>query len=353
MSSLQLLSTEAQPIRLAQAHSQDRELLIASKQFAVENRWTSWWHLVTTLLVLFGFLCVAGSSYPVWVRALSSGLVGLTLVRMFIIYHDYQHGSIFGNSQFAGIILFIYGHLMLTPPSVWRHSHNHHHQHNSKIEAYSVGSFPVMTTDAFKTATTSQRIEYQISRSSAVIILGYFAVFLWGMCLVPLFRDRQHHYDAIFALAGHFGLIAACIFFTGTLNTVLVFVLPTWIAMAVGSYLFYVQHNFPGAKIRICPDWTYTAAALQSSSYLETGRLLRWFTGNIGYHHVHHLNARIPFYRLPEAMAKLESLQSPGRTSFKIREIVNCLSLKLWDIEQDRFVTFAATSGPNFEREGA
>jgi acyl-lipid omega-6 desaturase (Delta-12 desaturase) len=352
MSSMQLLPASQQLIRAAQSQPQDRELLVASKQYAIENRWVSWWHLATTLVVLLGLLIVAGSSYPVWVRVLSSVLLGLTLVRMFIIYHDYQHGSIFGNSRLAGIILFVYGHLMLTPPSVWKRSHNHHHQHNSKIERSSIGSFPVMTTEAYKTATTYERIEYRISRSPWIILLGYVTVFLWGMCVLPLLRDKQRHYDSIFALIGHFGLIAACVYFSGALNTMLVFVLPTWVAMIAGSYLFYVQHNFPTAKIRTLPDWTYATAALQSSSYLETGKVLRWFTGNIGYHHVHHLNAKIPFYRLPEAMNGLQSLQTPGRTSFEISEIVRCLSLKLWDTEEDRFVTFAAVAGPRFQQEG-
>jgi acyl-lipid omega-6 desaturase (Delta-12 desaturase) len=352
MSTTQLLALEHQPIRRARSQPHDRELLVASKKFASEHRWLSWWHLGSTILVLLGLVCVAGSTYAVWIRSLSSILIGLTLVRMFIIYHDYHHDSIFRGSKLAGAILSVYGYLMLTPPSVWKRSHNHHHQHNSKLYRSSIGSFPIMTTDAYQCASLYERIEYRISRSPWTIVLGYLTVFLWGMCILPLLRDKHRHFDSVFALIVHFGLIFACIYLIGLLNTMLAFVIPTWVAMIAGSYLFYIQHNFPNAKIRDLPDWTYASAALESSSFLETGKILRWFTGNIGYHHIHHLNAKIPFYRLPEAMKGLAKLQSPGRTSFKLREIIGCLRLKLWDIEQDRFVTFAAASRQHLEKRG-
>ena len=117
--------------------------------------------------------------------------------------------------------------------------------------------------------------------------------------------------------------------------------LPQCVAMALGSYLFYAQHNFPGARFQESGSWDYAAAALAGSSYMAMNPVLRWFTGNIGYHHVHHINARIPFYRLPEAMAGLKELQSPGVTTLTPRGVYRCLRLKLWDPEQNRLVNFA------------
>jgi hypothetical protein len=104
--------------------------------------------------------------------------------------------------------------------------------------------------------------------------------------------------------------------------------------------LFYAQHNFPGARFPNRAGWDYVAAALDSSSYLRMNPVMHWLTGNIGYHHVHHLNARIPFYRLPEAMAGIEELQSPGTTSLHPCDIYRCLRLKLWDPERERLVSF-------------
>jgi omega-6 fatty acid desaturase (delta-12 desaturase) len=263
---------------------------------------------------------------------------------MFILYHDYQHQSFLKGSPVAGTALSLYGYLLLTPPSVWKRSHDHHHRNNSKLFGASIGSFPLMTTANYHSATWSERLEYRLARSPLVIVFGYLCVFLFGMCLRPLFRDPVRHWDAAVALGSHFGLIGLSVWLIDWQSTILVFVLPTWIASSVGAYLFYVQHNFPGAKINDNARWSYSEAALRSSSYLEMGRVMHWLTGNIGYHHVHHINAKIPFYRLPEAMAGLAALQSPVKTSLKIHDIIGCLRLKLWDTAQDRLVPFAEAS---------
>jgi acyl-lipid omega-6 desaturase (Delta-12 desaturase) len=318
----------------------DRQLLIRSRKYAVETRSTSWWHLLSTILVLTALVAVTGWGSHWAVRCAGSLLIGLTFVRMFVMYHDYLHHAIFKDSLVAGLTLKLFGHLMLTSHNVWKRSHDHHHRNNSKMFGASIGSFPVMTTASYRAAGKLQKFEYRIARSPMIIVCGYLTVFLFGMCIYPLICDFRRNAGAIAAILLHFGLTALCVATYGWLFAFLVFLGPSWLAMAAGSYLFYIQHNFPQAKIRCCSEWTYTEAALESSSYLETGSLLRWFTGNIGYHHIHHLNAKIPFYRLPEAMRGCKELQHPGRTSLRIREIMRCLKLKLWDVERDQFVPF-------------
>lgn len=263
---------------------------------------------------------------------------------MFILYHDFLHQSIFKDSWVATFILHVYGNLMLTPPGVWKRSHDHHHRHNSKIFGASIGSFPIMTTTTYLSSTSSQQLEYRIARSPWVIVFGYVTVFLFGMCVHPLLCDFRKNLSALGAIGLHFGLSGLLIMLGGWSFAAFAFLIPTWIAMLSGAYLFYIQHNFPEAKIADQQDWAYVDAALSASSYLETGMVMRWFTGNIGYHHVHHLNAKIPFYRLPEAMKGLVGLQNPGRTSLSIRDISGCLRLKLWDSDLRQFVTFAAAT---------
>ena len=319
----------------------DRELLISSREFASEQRAWSWWHLATTLTAIVGSMTVAAMADAIWIRAFASLLAGLVIVRMFIIYHDYQHGAIFKGSRFGGLILSAYGFLMLTPPTVWKRSHDHHHHNNSKLFGGSIGSFPIMTMEKYQTSTSSEQLEYRIARSPLVILFGYFTVFLFGMCVQPFLTDRKRHWDAPVSIFVHVSLIAACIWFFGWTTALFALVLPALIATMSGAYLFYAQHNFPSAKIRSRDQWTYTGAALESSSYLKMGLMMHWFTGNIGYHHVHHLNAKIPFYRLPEAMAALAPLQSPNTTTLGVSDIVGCLRLKLWDADRNRFVTFA------------
>jgi len=130
-------------------------------------------------------------------------------------------------------------------------------------------------------------------------------------------------------------LLAVFVGIEALLFTVLV---PFFIAMAIGSYLFYAQHNFPDVSFSDNAGWTYEKAALTSSSYMQMNGVMAWFTANIGYHHVHHLNSRIPFYRLPEAMKALPELQDVKTTSLHPADVWSCLRLKVWDVEKQRMV---------------
>ena len=316
------------------------ELVRATKPFAREVRWLSWWHFWSTLVALAGLLALACLDVPWWGRLPVSILAGLTMVRMFVIYHDYQHGTILGNSRLAAVVLAVYGLLLLAPRSIWRHTHNHHHRHNGRLHATGIGSFPLMTTQAFARAGRLRRFGYVLSRHPLTILAGYATIFLYGMCLYPLwFRPRQHA-DAALALLLHAALVTVLAAVAPAL-LLWTLLLPLGVATALGSYLFYAQHNFPGARFQEGCDGDYAATALAGSSYIPMNPALRWFTGNIGYHHVHHLNARIPFYRLPEAMAGLEELQSPGVTTLSPLGVYRCLRLKLWDPERQRLVNFA------------
>lgn len=117
-------------------------------------------------------------------------------------------------------------------------------------------------------------------------------------------------------------------------------ILPLMVACAAGSYLFYAQHNFPGCHLEAREDWTHAGAALKSSSYLKMSSLMNWFTGNIGYHHIHHLNAKIPFYRLPEAMDALPELQKPASITLGVKDIYACFRSNVWDIDSKKLISF-------------
>jgi len=315
------------------------ELVGATKQFAREVRWRTWWHFWSTLATLAGLLGLTCLGGPWWCRLPVSVLAGLTMVRMFTIYHDHQHGTILAGSPLAKVLLKTYGLLLLTPPSIWQRTHQYHHSHNGRLQAAGVGSFRVMTTRAFARASRRRRLTYALSRHPLTILAGYATVFLYGMCLKPLLVRPRQHTDAVLALLVHSALVAGL---AATAPALLwwTLLLPLWVATALGSYLFYAQHNFPGARFQRPGAWNYTAAALAGSSYIPMNPLLRWFTGNIGYHHVHHLNPRIPFYRLPEAMAAVEELQSPGVTTLSPWGIYRCLRLKLWDPDRQCLVAF-------------
>ena len=317
-----------------------KELIRASKEFSHERRWLSWWHLGSTLAVFIALIAVVCQDLSLFVRVPCSVLAGLVLVRLFIIFHDYQHGTILKGSPIAAFLMTLYGLLFLTPRSIWNRTHNHHHGNNAKIFGAQIGSYPVMTTEAYASASTGKRLLYAVSRHPLTIALGYLTVFLYGMCLRSFIVSPSKHFDSAMSIVLHcglllwLGLVAVDVMVLGLL-------LPTVIGSAIGAYLFYAQHNYPNVKLRARAEWDFVFASLKSSSYIKMGPLMSWFTGNIGYHHVHHLNPNIPFYRLPEAMAGIEELQSPSTTSLHPRDIYRCFRLKLWDPVQDELVTFA------------
>lgn len=316
-----------------------KELLIASREFASESRWLSWWHALSTCGVFAGLIAVAVSGLPLGLRAGASVVAGLVGVRLFIIYHDYQHGAILRNSPIAGFLMGVYGVITLAPPSVWNCSHDDHHKNNSQTFGPNVGSYPIMTTDDYASAMSGVRFAYATSRHPLTMALGYFTVFLWRMCLRPFLLSPRRHFDGGLAILVN----AAIVVYLTTLGwdvMLLGMLLPLAVASCLGAYLFYAQHNYPAADLKTRTEWSHVEAALHSSSFIAMSPLMRWFTGNIGYHHVHHLNARIPFYRLPEAMAALEELQSPGTTSLSPRDVLACLRLKLWSPEEGKFVSF-------------
>ena len=244
----------------------------------------------------------------------------------------------------------MYGVLVLAPPTVWKQTHDYHHAHTAKIVGSHVGSFAMMTTEMYRASSPRLRLAYRVVRHPLTIALGYPAIFFYGMCVAALQRNARRHWDAAVAIAVHLALLAVVGWRFGGLATLLVIVAPLAVACALGSYLFYAQHNFPGMTVQPRQSWSYVRAALESSSSMELGSVMGWFTGNIGYHHVHHLNAAIPFYRLPEAMRAIPALQQARRTSLHPRDVIACLRLKLWDPARREMVGFPAgdphASGP-------
>ncbi|MAE64963.1 MAG: fatty acid desaturase [Phycisphaeraceae bacterium] len=319
---------------------ESRQLLLDSQQFAVDDRRRSWWCLLSTVSLLIAMVGFCLTELHWLARLPASIVAGFTLVRLFIIYHDYQHGAILRGSRIAGALMTLYGLATLNPPSIWGRSHNHHHRNNAKIFGASIGSYPVMTTDIWDRATRGQRLRYLAQRHPVTIAAGYLTIFLYGMTIRSLISNPREHWDSALAIVVHLGIIALALL-DGTDGLLLALIIPGTIASAIGGYLFYAQHNFPDMKIRGRSAWDYVDAAMCSSSYIPMNPLMGWFMGNIGYHHVHHLNHKIPFYRLPVAMARFEEMQNPGRTTLWPWDIARCLRLKLWDVGRDRLITLA------------
>jgi omega-6 fatty acid desaturase (delta-12 desaturase) len=209
-----------------------------------------------------------------------------------------------------------------------------------QISAASMGAFPIMTTRMWQEASPTVRARYRLERHPLTVLTGYATIFAFSVCLLPLLHDPARHWDSALALLAHGALIASLWAFGGPDVAFFVVLLPMTIASALGSYLFFAQHSFKRMHIISPEAWTYHRAALESSSYMRLNKVMQWLTGNIGFHHIHHLNVRIPFYRLPEAMAAIPELQSPATTSLAPRDIVECFQSSLWDEDRQRMVSY-------------
>lgn len=328
----------AESISLGSSGRTGTELILATKPYAVDSSLKSWWCVLSTTALLASSTVGTLLLPALGLKLLLSLLSGLLMLRLFVIYHDQQHHAILPKSKLAEYFMRAFGILALSPSSIWRSSHNHHHNHNSKIKGAHIGSFPIMTKSHFEKASRSARLIYLFTRHPLTILFGYFFVFLHGMCLRPFAMKPREHWDCLLSLLVHAGIGTALVVFFGWQAWLLVQVMPHFITYAIGSYLFYAQHNFPDVAFYDKAGWTYERAALDSSSYMKTGPIMSWFTANIGYHHIHHLNARIPFYRLPEVLREIPELQHPKVTSLNPVDIWRCLRLKVWDTEQQRMV---------------
>lgn len=313
--------------------SEGKELILSTKPFAHEIRWKSWYYTLSTLLLLLGGIYLTTQPIPFYFRIPASIFTGLMMGRFFVIYHDHQHHSILYHSWIATAIFTVFGIYIMAPTSIWKRSHDYHHNHNSKLFSASIGSYPIMTKQKFMEATKGEQRLYLATRHPITIALGYISMFMIGMALQSFMSAKKRHFDSLIAIIIHLIGCGLMIYFFGWMMWIYVIGIPFGLACALGAYLFYAQHNFPGVTFKEKDDWRYEYAALYSSSYMVMNPFMNWCTANIGYHHIHHLNSRIPFYRLPEAMAAIPELQHPVQTSLKIKDIRACFKLKVWDSE--------------------
>jgi len=317
-----------------------KELITYSKLFSNENRSRSWFEfLITVALAIICIIISFSTSLPLIIRIGSSILCGLTYVRLFVIYHDYEHRAILQNSALAHASMILVGIYLLAPETIWSRTHEHHHNNNSKLTMSGIGSYPTVSKTYYLRLSKKQKTLYLINRHPLTILLGYFTLFIFWLNLKSFFQSPAKHIDSLIALVLHATLSSATVYFFGWPTYFIACFFPFFLAYAIGAYLFYCQHNFPGAKFKENHDWTYSNAALTSTSHMLMSPVMNWFTGNIGYHHVHHLNSRIPFYRLKEALATMPELHQVATTSWHPADVYRCLRLKLWDDEHQNMIT--------------
>lgn len=298
------------------------------------------WRLLGTTLALILVCQAAVVLIEPWPFKIPAALLtALMNVRLFIFYHDHLHGALLRDSVVARWLMAAVGGYMLTVPAVWRYAHDHHHQHNGKLSGWFIGEFPLVDCETWESMPPRTRRLYRLARHPLTVVLGYVFLLVGRHSIAAAVTNPKRDWTALLALAVHFVLLAGLWRLVGWDVAVFNLLLPIVVAGGIGSVLFYVQHNSPDVHYKGGRDWSYHYSALHSSTMLDMPAVMHWFTGNIGYHHVHHMNHLVPFYRLPEAMAALPELQHPVRLS--LRDVPRCFAVDLWDAAAGRMVSFA------------
>jgi len=308
------------------------------------NNWKASWQLANTVLP-YGACCflmiwTIQHGYPYTLTFSLAVFAAAFMVRLFILFHDCVHGSLFtrkGANTFFGYML---GVLVFTPFEDWRFSHLRHHATYANLDARGFGDIWTMTRTEYEGASRGTQLAYRLFRNPVVFLgLGALFSFLLRFRLPTRKTTRKEFMSVLLTDLLIAGVILIAVWSIGW-RTYLIIQLPVvWMAGSTGIWLFYVQHQFEGVYWARKGAWNALRAAMEGSSFYKLPDVLRWFSANIGYHHVHHLGARIPNYRLKECFDAIPALQA--KAPLTIRKSLSSIRLKLWDEDSKCLVGFS------------
>lgn len=263
------------------------------------------------------------------------------LLRLFMIQHDCGHGSFFGRRRLDDWTGRLIGILTLTPYDYWRRAHAEHHASAGNLDERGVGDISTLTVSEYNALSLWGRLGYRLYRHPLVMFgIGPAWLFLFKQRL-PFGMMRSGATPWVSTMMTNVAvtiLVALLIWAVGLVPFLLVHLPIVLLAGAAGVWLFYVQHQFEETHWSKPPEWRFAHAAIHGASHYDLPFILRWVTGNIGIHHVHHLSSKVPFYRLPEVLRDHPELGEIGRIS--IMDSVRCVKLVLWDEQGKRLVSF-------------
>ena len=307
------------------------------------NHTRSTFELVITAcsFVALWFLTWAALGLGYWASLLVAVPAAGFLVRLFMIQHDCGHGSFFRHRAANDWVGRVIGAVTLTPYDVWRSSHAVHHASQGNLERRGIGDITTLTVQEYLALPRWRRFGYRLYRNPVVMfVLGPAYLFILQQRL-PIGSPRggwQAWFSAMATNAAIALIIVALMWLVGVQPFLLVHLPIALLASSIGVWLFYVQHQFEDTFWAENSGWTKPEAALHGSSHYDLPGVLRWFTANIGVHHVHHLCSRIPYYRLPQVLRNHPELKGVGRLT--LLQSFSCVRLVLWDESRRRLISF-------------
>jgi omega-6 fatty acid desaturase (delta-12 desaturase) len=310
------------------------------KQYQDPDIRKSIWQLLNTLvpyiILWIGMIRVIDYSY--WLVLPMAFLAGGLLVRLFIFLHDCGHYSFFKSAQANHTLGSILGILVFTPYYQWRQSHAVHHATAGNLDKRGEGDVWTMTVDEFLAAPWGKRLFYRVYRNPWIMFgIGPLLTFLI-LHRIPSKSFGKREQNSIHWT--NLALVVVALLMSwaiGFKNYVLIQLPVIWVASTAGVWLFYVQHQFEGVYWERAKDWDFVKAGLEGSSYYELPKVLQWFSGSIGFHHIHHLSPRIPNYKLEKCHRENPIFQVKP---IKLLSSLKSLSFRLWDEKTRQLVDF-------------
>jgi omega-6 fatty acid desaturase (delta-12 desaturase) len=303
--------------------------------------WRGVWQIVNTLVPYAALWYLMSLSLAVswWITVPLAILAGGFLIRLFIISHDCGHGSFFRSRTANDIWGFITGVLTFAPYYHWRWEHALHHATSGDLDKRGMGDIWTMTVDEYLEASRWKRIAYRLARNPIVLfVFAPLYVFVVKHRFPKSKANRRERNSVYWTNLAIFGVAAALSWVFGIKAYLLIQLVIMLVAGSAGIWLFYVQHQFEGVYWERRAEWDYTAAALQGSSFYQLPRMLQWFSGNIGFHHIHHLGPRIPNYHL-EKCHKAEPLFQSVKPVTLLSSLKS-LTFRLWDEQRCKLVGY-------------
>ena len=313
------------------------------------------WQLVNTLgpYAVLWYLMYLSLSWSYWITLGLAVLAGMFTIRIFIIFHDCGHGSFFKSRLANDVFGFITGMLTITPYYHWRWEHSIHHATSGSLDRRGTGDVWTMTVEEYLQSSRWKRFSYQLARNPVVLfVIAPIVLFVFMQRFSSSKASPRERWSvrwmnlAVFANAALLSWVVG-----GFIPYLLIHLTIVLVGGGAGIWMFYVQHQFEDVYWERDENWDYTAAALEGSSFYKLPRILQWFSGNIGFHHIHHLSSRIPNYNL-------ERCHDADPMFHEVKPITFFSSLKsltyrLWDEQRGKLVGYRHARKLRKERQKA
>jgi len=310
-------------------------------EYQKPSAWRAAWQLVDTLCpyaalwyLMYRFLNVSW-----WIVVPLAVMAGVLLARVFIIFHDCGHGSFFKSRWANDVTGFVTGLLTFTPFYHWRWEHALHHATTGDLDRRGIGDLWTMTVQEYIESSRWRRFAYKLARNPFVLfVLAPYYVFIFQQRLPKQRADTREKRSVWFMNLAILGMVLGLGWIFGPVKYLIIQTIVIGVVGAAGLWMFYIQHQFEDTYWERHEDWDFTAAALQGASFYKLPRVLQWLTGNIGFHHIHHLSSRIPNYNLERCHNSHPIFQQVKPITIPIS--LKSLFYRLWDTELRKLVGY-------------